>query len=736
MEAFLEERLGLPAEAGRRVSSSALAHLREQLADSPSGWSTLEDALRRDHLRWLLPGLRDGAVDLLVTLSDGLTPPSGGAPVADDGSTSPSDADGANLDGPTSRGRGVEQTLTDAAEATVQLGRLLEATQVEVLAAMATVAGRRLLRTEHGTDDPAGLSRTRRERWRARTKSVVANEFQVLSGYGIQDCHDRVGFALAPRTATAAADAALRRGDADWWQVWQWWKRCRSLDPGRAGDVCHLVFGPPVPPGGAAPPARRPSRREFLNLLDREATRVEGTDAVAARERRHRAVEERRADASVDADGTGCFRVIGRTSAVVAAMDRVDTIARRARAAGDSRSLDQLRSDTALALLMGGVLPSVQRVAASAAGGPDPVADDDTLDVARGGGWEPAEVDRLTALLSGHPPAVIEVVVPLDVLTGASPDGVALLTGHGSLTGEHVREIALAPGTTFYRLVTDPASGRLLDRSVSSYAPDADLRAVIAAADRYCRGPGCTMPATRSEVDHVLEHPAGPTSLGNLASAHSRHHGMKTNKWWSCVMEPNSRVVRWTTFFGRTWPTLPFDYSSLTGRAGSSPTTDTSDEGNRGCLADLQDQLVYAALAARPPGSTLSAGDDGPDSWCTERLSADVHTGDGDGDGADGDGDGADGDGDGDGADGGAPDGDTDPPAVRLTHTPPGGEPRPGAPAGQPSPEELVEQWGISSPGGAGRGGNHPVGDARDQALSRDESQPTSRDRDDEPPPF
>lgn len=673
VETYLVERLGVPVGVATQHAASLAAGLREQLADTPSGWSPLEDALRRDHLRWLLPGLPDHAVDLLVALSDGLAPP------VEDKFAADGDDSAGNHDG--ARERRTEQALADAADATVQLGRLLEASQLELLAAMATSAGRRLLRTEHGTDDPADLSRTKQERWRARTKSVVANELQALSGYGIQDCHDRVGFALGPRTATAPADAALRRGDADWWQVWQWWKRCRPLDPDRAADVSHLVFGPPVSPGDASLPTRRPSRREFMNLLDREATRVEGTDAVAARARRHRAVEERRADATVDADGTGCFRVIGRTSAVVAAMDRVDTIARKARAAGDSRSLDQLRSDAALALLMGGVLSPA----------PSGVGGDDSLEVAAGGGWDPADIDMLTALLAGHPAAVIEVVVPYDVLTGADPDGVGLLTGHGSLTGEHVREIALAPGTTFHRLVTDPTSGQLLDRSAGTYAPDAEMRAIIAAADRYCRGPGCTIPATKSETDHVLEYPSGPTSIGNLSSAHSRHHGMKTNKWWSCVMDPGSRVVRWTTFFGRVYPTRPFDYSALTGRVGKATGDDVE---HREHLADLQDQLVYAALADRPPGSTLGEDDDGPHSWRPAWSCADEHAG----------------------VDRAAPE-------VRLTHTPPGGETRPGAPPNQPAPEELVTGWGLSA----------AAGDGADEASRIRGGEP---DPDDDVPPF
>src|SRR5690606_987777 len=211
---------------------------------------------------------------------------------------------------------------------------------------------------------------------------------------------------LAPAPARQPGRAALREGRADWWQVWQWFKRCRNLAPETAADIAGAVFptpttGPDTGPDGhgpdndtdpdgdgtdpgptdqatpdAAPAPAGLSRRGFMNLLDRETTRAVGQDPVTARAARAAAVASRRVRVVVDADGTGCLTLTGRACTVVAAADRIDTAARKARAAGDTRTLDQLRSDTALALLTTATLPDPTTQPTSTGGSEAPAADD------------------------------------------------------------------------------------------------------------------------------------------------------------------------------------------------------------------------------------------------------------------------------------------------------------------------------------------------------------------------
>lgn len=178
----------------------------------------------------------------------------------------------------------------------------------------------------------------------------------------------------------------------------------------------------------------------------------------------------------------------------------------------------------------------------------------------------PEEMDRLVRVVNALPPVALQVVVPVDVLTpvvhrcpscgetarnapeqpssappedrpgGPSPfpDDPHERTGEESVpewmqvlatwlpegpgrgfVGEVLgptpfalspglaRELALTPGATLHRLVTDPVDGRCLERSARGYRPDADMRRQIHAADVYSRRPGSRTHAAACELDHV-----------------------------------------------------------------------------------------------------------------------------------------------------------------------------------------------------------------------------------------
>ena len=77
----------------------------------------------------------------------------------------------------------------------------------------------------------------------------MANELQALSGRGIQDCHDLVGFALAPWIATQPAVEAMEEGRTDWARASRWWKRCRRMEVEEAARVAEVLFAPRAPVG-------------------------------------------------------------------------------------------------------------------------------------------------------------------------------------------------------------------------------------------------------------------------------------------------------------------------------------------------------------------------------------------------------------------------------------------------------------------------------------------------------
>ena len=104
-------------------------------------------------------------------------------------------------------------------------------------------------------------------------------------------------------------------------------------------------------------------------------------------------------------------------------------------------------------------------------------------------------------------------------------DEPGLLAGYGPITALAVRE--LEPTSRLRRLLVEPHTGKVLDVGVTSYAPTAQIARHVRAAHPRCTYPACEQPARRSELDHVLPYPLGPTSVDNLRPRCKRHHLLK-----------------------------------------------------------------------------------------------------------------------------------------------------------------------------------------------------------------
>ena len=93
----------------------------------------------------------------------------------------------------------------------------------------------------------------------------------------------------------------------------------------------------------------------------------------------------------------------------------------------------------------------------------------------------------------------------------------------------------IAAHGTWRRLLTDPATGAVLDYGTTRYTPPADLVEHVIARDRTCRFPTCSQPARRCQLDHTI--PAGApgwsTSHRNCGplSGGGCHNG-KTHAGW------------------------------------------------------------------------------------------------------------------------------------------------------------------------------------------------------------
>lgn len=184
------------------------------------------------------------------------------------------------------------------------------------------------------------------------------------------------------------------------------------------------------------------------------------------------------------------------------------------------------------------------------------------------------DVDQMRRVLMGLPSVSVELVIPFGVLTGERGT-VAELGDLGFITGEHARELILHAGeerTTIHRLLTDPVDGRCVERTRRAYRPDQAMLDQLRAADGTCRAPGCTIPSSRSDLDHERPYDhddptrGGPTSETNLNHKHRYHHWAKTERLWSTAMDALTRRVTWTSLFGQCYRTSPKDYRPLADR--------------------------------------------------------------------------------------------------------------------------------------------------------------------------
>lgn len=555
-------------------------------------------------------------------------------------------------------------SLSASAQALEVIGRMvamararshIEATLVVSVQDLLLRAGEKLL-AQRGIDDVSALGRTAHQTWRAHTKAAVAGELQVALGVGVSEARQLVAVASAPARVRVPVLEALRRGEVSWVMVRRFQSRTSRLEPDDAADVARILFG--TDPAQAAAERLDPDgelthrpwhHAEYFAALDREVARARGRDERGERERRRMAMALRDARLDVSDDGTATLSVTGSLATMLALNGRIDAMARRCRKGGDERTLAQLRADLFAALALFGTVDLP---------GPDADAPDRIV--------TPDDVEALAAVINASPPGQVELVMPWDALLGqavcpscrgavvppagsagrsqpstpvpdrsvppgtderSSPPGwVGELRGYPSafVMPDEAREIALRPGSVFYRLLTDPADGRCLERSIARYAPDADMRRQIRAADVYGRGPGCRRPAAACEIDH--EHPwgqGGSTSEVNLNAKALLDHFRKTKGLWSSVMDFR-RDLTWTTLLGQVARTRGHDYRQyrdaferLTAAPAEAVTGRVTEQSDLAERRDLANQVLYAALVSRRPGEKTQADDDvdGCEDW-------------------------------------------------------------------------------------------------------------------------
>jgi hypothetical protein len=305
---------------------------------------------------------------------------------------------------------------------------------------------------------------------------------------------DRVATAVQLVEELPDTVAALFRGKIDYSKAAALAIGVRALDPPDA--MQDAVTGEKITADGlrrglvarvearVLPKAGCRSLRQHRDAITRAVAAV----APATLEQCHeRACEQRRVDFRSDADAMAWLNVYGPAEDVAAIKAMVDAAADAAKTAdpNESRTLDQLRVDVLAQLAWA------------------------SLDSGHLGGCE-----HKPRLGRRHGRAAsVNVTVPLSSLIGID-DSPAELAGYGPIPADVARRIA-AHGT-WRRLLTDPATGALLEYGQTRYTPPQDLLDHVTARDRSCRFSTCSQPARRCQADHTT--PAGAPGWSTSAS--------------------------------------------------------------------------------------------------------------------------------------------------------------------------------------------------------------------------
>ncbi|HVX45757.1 MAG TPA: DUF222 domain-containing protein [Mycobacteriales bacterium] len=249
---------------------------------------------------------------------------------------------------------------------------------------------------------------------------------------------------------------------------------------------------------------------QVRNKLYRE---IQKLDPDAAARRRRNAVTRRDIQLNPQPDGMADLFVHLPGADAVLVYNWLDQHARAVKAAGDDRTLDQLRADALVDLVLG----------------------------------------RSTTVAKKP---LIRVLVPAATLAGGNEPGE--LAGYGSIDAELARELAI--DGTWQRFITDPITGALRDIDPKKYTPSPALTAYVQARDRTCRFPTCQQPAHRSDIDHTVPfyngHRPGTTDNpgtvpDNLSVLCRRHHRLKDNPISGWQYRRTSDGHQWTTPEGK-----------------------------------------------------------------------------------------------------------------------------------------------------------------------------------------
>ncbi|SFW91741.1 DUF222 domain-containing protein [Amycolatopsis australiensis] len=236
-------------------------------------------------------------------------------------------------------------------------------------------------------------------------------------------------------------------------------------------------------------------------------------DPEGAAQRTERSLVERRLTLHHQDTGVTSLSVNNTpTEKATAAYARIDRAARALKTPDEPRTLDQLRADVAMDLLLSG---------------------------------------------TGGPRERSEVFLHIDLGTYLGlNDFPAALAGRGPVAASVARRIISGSDTTLRRVLTDPRSGQALELSPTRYPLDPAHEEFIRVRDRECRQPGCTRPAQNCEVEATRARGEAKEAADQPVTYCSRHRRLKNEAGWDYEVTPDG-IVNVATPTGRVHSTTP-----------------------------------------------------------------------------------------------------------------------------------------------------------------------------------
>jgi len=257
-------------------------------------------------------------------------------------------------------------------------------------------------------------------------------------------------------------------------------------------------------------------RRKLRTLVDK-------VRSATLTERYERALTRRRVVVEPDREGMGWAHVYGPLVALHAVFGRTTAMAKAIVGGdGETRTLDQVRVDVVLDLLIDGAVESHP-------------------DQARGA--------KATVFVTAP---VLALLHESDASRAAAGIDPPVVEGIGPIPLPVARELA-GGASGWTRVLTHPETGMVLSVGRDQYRPPPALQKLVKWRADRCMGPGCGIPASRCDVDHNVDWAlGGRTELTNLGPLCKGHHTVRHHTDWRIEQVAGSGgAIRWTSPSGR-----------------------------------------------------------------------------------------------------------------------------------------------------------------------------------------